>query len=384
MKLKKTSIRIAVIALLLGLLFFSLKYFFFSPTPPEYLTAPVIRMDIEDVVLASGTIQPIQYVNVGAQVTGQLKTLAVKLGDHVKKGQLLAEIDPVIAQNDLRKAQSTLAQVQAQTQLAKASLTLHEATLARQQTMFSHDATSRADLEHAQAQVARTLAELAIQKALTQHASIGIEIAKANLGYTRITAPMDGEIISIVTQEGQTVVSSQAAPVILVMANLDTMTVKAQISEADVIRAKPGLPVHFTTLGASGRRFSSTLRVVEPMPEYRADNTSAIAVYYNGLFDVPNPKRLLRSSMTAQVSIVLKQVKQVLAIPITALGKKNAEDAYEVHVLDQHHQPHLRLIKTGLSDHIHIEVLDGLQEGEKIVVGDSSQLDTTTSISVMF
>ncbi|MCC7006679.1 MAG: biotin/lipoyl-binding protein [Ottowia sp.] len=111
MKLKKTSIRIAVIALLLGLLFFSLKYFFFSPTPPEYLTAPVIRMDIEDVVLASGTIQPIQYVNVGAQVTGQLKTLAVKLGDHVKKGQLLAEIDPVIAQNDLRKAQSTLAQV---------------------------------------------------------------------------------------------------------------------------------------------------------------------------------------------------------------------------------------------------------------------------------
>ena len=325
MHFSKKTIYITAITLSLLLLFFAvIKPIFFSKKPPEYLTAEVTKMDIEDVVLANGFVIPIKYVEVGAQVTGQLKSLKVKLGDRVKKNQLLAEIDPTIPQNELRKSEAALKQSQAQKQIAEAQLRQNEAALERQKIMVLGDASSQAELENAQTQADRTRAEIMVQEEHIKLAMIAIETAKANLGYTRISAPIDGEIISIVTKEGQTVVSAQSAPIILVIADLDTMTVKAQISEADVLRIKPGLAAHFKILGAEERRFSSVLRVIEPMPEYKANSNTATAVYYNGLFDVPNPERVLKASMTAQVSIVIAAAKQTLAIPVTALGLKKA------------------------------------------------------------
>lgn len=385
MHFSKKTIYITAITLSLLLLFFAvIKPIFFFKKPPEYLTAAVTKMDIEDVVLASGTIMPIKYVKVGAQVTGQLKSLKVKLGERVKKGQLLAEIDPAIPQNELHKSEASLKQAQANKKIAEASLKQHEAALARQKIMLLSDASSQAEFENAQAQVDRTRAEIMAQEALIKVAMIGIETAKTNLGYTRISAPIDGEIMTIVTEEGQTVVSAQSAPVILVMANLDTMLVKAQISEADVLRVKPGLAVYFTTLGAEGKRFSSLLRVIEPTPEYKADNSAATAVYYNGLFDIPNPERVLKTAMTAQVSIVIAAAQQTLAIPVTALGLKKAKDEYEVEVLSKENIVQRRLIKTGISNHIHIQVLSGLSMGEKVIIGDTSKIDNTMPTSIVF
>ncbi|GGP18356.1 macrolide transporter subunit MacA [Silvimonas iriomotensis] len=386
MKLSRKTTRIIVIGLVVLVALFALSRVLFKPPKPQFLTTPVSRMDLEDSVLASGTIKPIKQVSVGAQVNGQLKSLKVVLGERVSKGQLLAEIDPVLQENDLRKAEAGLNNVVAQKASKQALLKQYELALQRQQTMIANDASARADLESAQAQVDSTKADLAALDAQIKQSGVDVDTAKANLGYTRITAPMDGEIISIVTQEGQTVVSAQSAPTILIMANLDTMTIKSQISEADVVRVKPGQPVYFTILGAQDKKFESKLRAIEPAPESissestttTTSTSSSSAVYYNGLFDVPNPGHVLKTNMTAQVSIVQGEVKHALAIPVTALGKKAPDGSSEVRVLGKNGLPETRHVKTGLNNNVNVEVLSGLAEGEKVIVGDTTTLKTAS------
>jgi RND family efflux transporter, MFP subunit len=373
----KKTIAVIIILLVAALLALGARHFFFAEAPPSYLTVPVVRADIEEAVLATGALEPIKQVNVGAQVNGQLKSLKVQLGDRVKKGDLLAEIDPVLQENDLRNAEASLENIKAQKKARDAQLKQYELAYKRQQDMIEHEASSIADLEAAEAQLHTTRAELEAINAQIKQATVQVDTARANLGYTRIMAPMDGEVIAIVTQEGQTVVSAQTAPTILILADLDTMTVKAQISEADVIRIKPGLPVYFTVLGNPDERHYSTLRAVEPAPDTIATATtssssasSTTAVYYNGLFDVENPDNILRTSMTAQVSIVLGRAEHALTIPLTALGKKTP-DGYEVQVLING-TPESRRIRTGLSDSVHMEVTDGLAEGDEVIIGEGS------------
>ena len=188
---------------------------------------------------------------------------------------------------------------------------------------------------------------------------------------------MDGVVIAIVTEEGQTVVSSQSAPTILKLADLDTMTVKAEISEADVIRVQPGQATRFTILGDPDTEYQGVMRAIEPAPESESSDdsstsssTTSSAIYYNGLFDVPNPGHKLRVSMTAQVTIVLGESKQALAIPLGVLGKRLAGNRYEVEVL-VNGQPETRAITTGRKDSVNIEMLEGLSVGDRLVIGDS-------------
>ena len=348
------------------------------PTPVEFMTVPVSRQDIRETVLATGTLEGLKQVNVGAQVSGQLQQLKVKLGDSVTKGQLLAVIDPVIPQNDLRDAEAALDNVMAQKQAKQALLKQYSLELRRQQAMRSQDATAQADLEQAEAALMQTQAELRSLDAQIRQAHIKVDTAKANLGYTQISAPMDGVVIAIVTEEGQTVVSSQSAPTILKLADLDTMTVKAEISEADVIRVQPGQATRFTILGDPDTEYQGVMRAIEPAPESESSEESSTtsssstssAIYYNGLFDVPNPGHKLRVSMTAQVTIVLGESKQALAIPLSVLGKRLASHRYEVQVL-VNGRPEARTITTGRKDSVNIEVLEGLNEGDRLVIGDS-------------
>ena len=141
-------------------------------------------------------------------------------------------------------------------------------------------------------------------------------------------APIDGDVVSINTLEGQTVVASFQVPTLMKLADLSTMTVKAQVSEADVVRVKAGLPVYFTILGDPDTRYHGTLRAVQPSPE-KINN----AVFFNALFDVPNPERTLRVDMTAQVAIMLGEAKQALTVPLTALGARDKDGRHEVRVL---------------------------------------------------
>jgi len=380
---KKKSVIISIIIILIISAGAAAARKFFAPQKPTYITAPATRLDLEESVLATGILKAYKTVAVGAQVNGQLRTLHVALGDKVKKGQLLAEIDPVLPQNTLKDAEAQVDNLQAQKRSKQAVLKQYELAYQRQSQMNAKDAGSRADLESAQAQLESTRHDIVALEAQIRKSIIAVDTARANLGYTRIHAPIDGAVISIDTEEGQTVVSNQAATTILTLATLNTMTVKAKISEADVTRVKPGLPTYFTLLGDSETRYYGKLRAIEPGPVNGTTTTgtgstssSSSAIYYYGLFEVPNPDNKLKVSMTAQVVVVLNQTKQALCIPVSALGEKQKDGKATVRVLAGEHAE-TRTIRTGISNNVQIQVLDGLREGEKVIIGDSSTLPKT-------
>jgi macrolide-specific efflux system membrane fusion protein len=381
-----------ILLLVLGLVGWGIKVKWFSKAvAPQVITADAELADMEDTVLASGTIVPVKQVSVGAQVSGQVKHLYVALGDKVKQGQLVAEIDATPQTNAMHNAESALLSIQAQRAAKAASLVQADLVLKRQQQLIKQDATSREDFEAAQAALNTLKAEIAAQDAQIQQARITVDTQRLNLGYTRILAPMDGVVVAVVTEEGRTVNANQSAPTIVKVAKLDTVTIKAQISEADVVRVKPGLPVYFTILGEPRKRYEAKLRAVEPSPESAQtesttsttnSSSSTAAIYYNGLFDVPNPDGKLRVSMTAQVSVVLAQAKGALVIPASALGKRGKGGQYEVKVqegLGEDAKVVTRKVRIGLNNRVQAQVLDGLKVGDKVVVGEAAAGDSGSS-----
>ncbi len=345
---------------------------------PQYLTAPVERGDIENAVLATGLLEGVKQVDVGAQVSGQLKSLKVKVGDKVKKGQWLAEIDPLILQNTLRKAQVDEENLQAQRRATAAQLKQAKAVYQRYKHLQDDASVSRQDFEEAESTFQVQQANLLSLDAQIKSAHIQIDTAKVNLAYTRIIAPIDGDVVGIVTQEGQTVIANQLAPVLLKLADLDTMTVKAQVSEADVIHISPGQQVYFTILGEPEKRYYAQLRGTEPAPQNFLESQTAgtpkqnTAVFYNALFDVPNPDHRLRIAMTAQVRVVLDTAKATLMVPVAALGARNADGSYSLRVLDAKGAAVSREVKTGINNNVKVQILEGLVEGDKVVIGDAT------------
>jgi macrolide-specific efflux system membrane fusion protein len=362
---------------------------FLVPAAPQYLTAKAARTTLQSTVLATGTLQAIRQVDVGTRVTGQLKSLKVKLGDRVHAGDLLAEIDPVLSENDLRAAQANHANLDAQRRAAGARLRKSRLEQERQKGMIGGAATSRRDLESAEAQLQADEASIASIEAQTAQARAQIEIAATNLSYTRITAPIDGEVVAVLTQEGQTVVAAQIVPVILKLANLDAMTVKTQVSEADVIKVHVGLRVSFTILGDQEKRYAGKLRAVEPAPDSYSNpataagaggsgqststSNTAVAVFYNALFDVPNPEHFLRIGMTAQVSIELGDAHNTLAIPSSALRNKDADGRYAIRVLKPGGVVETKKVRGGLDNFVQAEILEGLSEGDVVIAGEPEQ-----------
>ncbi len=354
--------------------------------PPQLMSEPVAYGNVEKTVLASGTLEPFRQVSVGAQVSGQVVTLAVELGDQVKQGDLIAEIDSASQKNNLLTAQANLNNVTAQQASAEAALIQKEAAYERQKTLYAADAGSKADYDQAVADYRSAQSSLNAIKAQVASAEVSVNTANVNLGYTRITAPMDGTVISIVTKQGQTVNANQSAPTIVVLGALDKMTVKAEISEADVIKVKSGMKVYFTTLGDTTRKYYATLRTIEPAntafePDTSTTTTStSSAIYYYGLFDVDNSDGTLRTSMTAQVYVILDSATHVLTIPATALGPKNKDGSYMVMVLtDKSDRPEPRQITVGVSDGAKVQVLSGLKAGEKVVTGQGGTASTSAT-----
>ena len=213
-----------------------------------------------------------------------------------------------------------------------------------------------------------------------------VDTAKVNMGYTRITAPIDGQVVAIVTQQGQTVNANQSTPTIIKLAQTETMTVKTQISEADVTRVTMGQKVYFTILGEPNKRYTATLRSIEPAPDSILTETTSststtaasTAIYYNGLFDAPNEDGKLRISMTAQVQIVRADAPGALTIPATALGPRGKDGSYTVRVVGADGQAQPRSIKVGLNTNVSVQVLEGLVEGDKVVIGDAATAPSKT------
>ncbi|MDM1343662.1 MacA family efflux pump subunit [Acinetobacter pseudolwoffii] len=327
-KIKPTKL---IMAAVIAIVLIVAGWYFLKPKeqPPQYITAEVTQGDIESSVLATGILEATKMVSVGAQVSGQVRQMYVELGDQVKQGQLIARIDSVRQENDLKTAEASIKNQMAQLAVRQANLAKVEAEYNRQKAMYAQDATSRSELESAFASYKTAQADITAINAQIEQSRLTLATAKEDLGYTQIVAPMDGTIVAIVTEEGQTVNANQSAPTIVKLAKLDTMTIKAEISEADVMKVEEGQTVYFTTLGNNEKKIYAKLRQVEPAPNSintdsnTSGSSSSSAVYYNALFDVPNEDGKLRIDMTAQVYIVLDEAKNVLTIPAAAIQSSN-------------------------------------------------------------
>ncbi len=353
----------------------------------RFLTDTVERGSIEETVSAIGNLQPLAYVDVGTQVTGQLKILHVAIGDTVQEGQLVAEIDPVLLQAKVDESRAQMLSLQAQLAERQAQHKLAAQQHARNKKLFAADAVSEEQLQQSAAAEEESAAQVSALRAQIQQTASQLKGNEANLRYTKIYAPMSGTVVSINARQGQTLVSSQQAPVILRIADLNTMTVWAQVSEADVPKIRVGMPVYFNTLGQTERRWTGKVRQILPTPE-----TVNNVVLYNTLFDVANPDQVLKPQMSAQVYFVLAKADDALLVPSAALQplrnpkadaaaekpKKAEEKAgaergrkaktYLVRVVKDG-QVEEREVYVGVMTRLQAQVLSGLTEGETVVVG---------------
>ncbi|MDI9224020.1 efflux RND transporter periplasmic adaptor subunit [Pantoea sp. EA-12] len=374
----KKRLLVAIVLLLVIILVWA--YSSSRPKSNALVTATVRQGNIENVIAATGKMDAIERVNVGAQVSGQVKKLYIKAGDAVSKGELIAEIDDQPQRSDLQNAEAALSVAQADLETREATLVRQDAQFKRLQQMLKTNAVSRQDYDEAAEAWSTAHAELTAQKARVIQAQIEVDKKQLDLSYTRIMAPMDGTVIAIVTKQGQTVNAAQSAPTIAKLAQLDTMTIKVQISEADINNVKPGQQAWFTTFANPDKRYNATLRSIELAPESvmkddalmgnsesTPTSSTNAAIYYNALLDVPNPDNALRISMTAQVNLLRDAAKEALLIPVQAT-KKDADGKTFVEVADKQGLPEKRIITTGISDSVDIQVLSGLQAGEKVIL----------------
>ncbi|MBP2834612.1 efflux RND transporter periplasmic adaptor subunit [Dickeya parazeae] len=367
------------------------------PAPTRnYITAAVDIRDLQQTVLADGTVNARKLVSVGAQVSGQIKALHVALGDKVKQGQLLAEIDDLTQQNTLQDSKAALDNIQAQLASKLATLRNNQRNWQRQQRLMQTGVGVQADYDSAQTTLEATLADIHALEAQIVRANIAVNTAQVNLAYTKIVSPIAGTVVALPVEQGQTVNAVQSAPTIAKIASLDTMTIEAKISEADVINVKTGMPVWFTILGNPHQRYQAVLRAIEPAPESissdssstssnrtssssTSSSSSSSAIYYNGLFDVTNPDETLRISMTAQVYILLSEAKHATVVPISAL--QNRQGKWFVQVVRPQSPPQLREVTPGISDNAYIQLLSGVQPGEEVVISQQITSDSNRSSS---
>jgi membrane fusion protein, macrolide-specific efflux system len=350
-------------------------------------TVPVIRADIESSVTALGTLQPRRYVDVGAQASGQIRKLHVEAGDEVRQGQLLVEIDPSTQQAKLDAGRFSIENLKAQLAEQRAQYQLALQQHRRQRDLATAGATRQEDLQAAEAQLKVTQARIDMYQAQIRQAQASLRSDEAELGYTRIYAPMSGTVVAVDAREGQTLNAQQQTPLILRIAKLSPMTVWAQVSEADIGKVKPGMNAYFTTLAGGKRRWTSTVRQILPIPPKPLDQTSqgsgsptsastgtsgSKVVQYTVLLDVDNPDGALMAEMTSQVFFVAGQASQVLSAPLAALEDGPGDGLRLAQVLNSQGKVEARQVRTGLADRLRVQILDGLNEGERLVIGGPS------------
>ncbi|HEX2529516.1 MAG TPA: efflux RND transporter periplasmic adaptor subunit [Geminicoccus sp.] len=326
-------------------------------------TVEVVRGDVADVVSALGTLQPASYVDVGAQVSGQLTRLNAAIGDQVTQGQLLAELDARVLQSRLSTDTAELARLNGVLAQQVAQRELAEAQANRQRAMFRGNATSRDQLDIAEAQLRVLDAQILQTEAEISGQEATIAADRANLSFTRIAAPMTGTVISVTAVQGQTLNANQSAPILLRIADLATMTVEVQVSEADQPKLRLGMPVRFNTLGRPDEPRNGTLRQIYPTPEVVNNVT-----LYTALFDVANADGELLPQMSVQAFFIRAEAKDVPMVPLAALSRDDGTAERTVQVLDAEGNVSSRQIRIGVSDRVHTEVVSGLEPGERVVL----------------
>lgn len=335
----------------------------------RYETASATRGDMVQHVTASGTLSAVVSVDVGSQVSGKISVLKADFNSPVKQGQLVAEIDPTIYSALLRQAEGDLAS-------AKADVTLKRQNLERKKILVPLKAAAQLDLDQATAELAEAEASVVIKQA-------ALESAQANLGYCKITAPVDGIVIARKVDLGQTVNAAMNTPVLFTVAqDITKMHISAAVSEADIGQVREGQPVDFTVDAFPDEVFHGQVTQVRKSP-----TTTQNVVTYETIITVDNPEQKLFPGMTADVSILVAEHKNALKIPNTALRFTPPDDAKYEQKTPAKLERNQRLVyspgtdparlkpvvlKTGITDGVDTEVLDGLTDGAPVVTSSAS------------
>lgn len=368
--------------ILLGLLIAAgAAYYFFSSNSKQettYLTESVTRGNVEKTVVASGSVESVNKVDVGAQASGKITKLYVKLGQEIKKGEMIADIDSTTQINTLNTKKAALVSYQAQLKAKKTAYDVALSSYNRLSKLYTQKATSLDSVNTAKSTLDNAKAEMEAIEANIKQAEIEVNTAETNVGYTKITAPMDGTVISVPVSEGQTVNANQTTPTIVTIADLSKMKIKPEISEGDITKVKAGQEVSFTILSDSQTVYHSVIDSVDPANTTTSDSsstssstsssssstTSAIYYYANVLID--NPDRTLRIGMTTENNIKIANAKDVLLVSNMAIQKRDGKSV--VNILNDKNQPEQREVETGVQNDFQTEIKSGLNEGEKVIV----------------
>ena len=392
--MKKTKILIILLILGVGGHFVYDKFFNVKEEEVEFITKKAKKGSFSKKVDATGEIFATELIDVGAQVSGQIKKLYVKLGDQVKKGDMIASIDSSTQQNSIDNKEAQLAIYKAQLESAKVALNIAKTQFDRENALFSKNATSKQEFESAKNTFSSNSAKIKELEAQIKQTNIELSTAKINLGYTKITAPRDGTVVSVQVEEGQTVNANQTTPTIVNIADLSHVKMKMQIAEGDITKIKVGTPVEYSILSEPTKKFQTTVSSIDPglttlsdgsygsssssKSSYSSSSSSSSAVYYYAQSIVDNKDGILRIGMTTQNELLIANVEDAIIVP--SIGIKKDENGTFVYVLKDG-KPVKTAVKTGIKDNLDTQIISGINEGDEIIASQGSSSEIAKMIA---
>ena len=392
--MKKSKILIILLILGVGGYFVYDKFFNIKDEKVEFITKKAKKGSFSKKVDATGEIFATELIDVGAQVSGQIKKLYVKLGDQVKKGDMIASIDSSTQQNSIDNKEAQLAIYKAQLESAKVALNIAKTQFDRENALFAKNATSKQEFESAKNTFSANSAKIKELEAQIKQTNIELSTAKINLGYTKITAPRDGTVVSVQVEEGQTVNANQTTPTIVNIADLSHVKMKMQIAEGDITKIKVGTPVEYSILSEPTKKFQTTVSSIDPglttlsdgsygsssssKSSYSSSSSSSSAVYYYAQSIVDNKDGILRIGMTTQNELLIANVKDAIIVP--SIGIKKDENGTFVYVLKDG-KPVKTAVKTGIKDNLDTQIISGINEGDEIITSQGSSSEIAKMIA---
>ena len=392
--MKKTKILIILLILGVGGYFVYDKFFKVKEEEVEFITKKAKKGSFSKKVDATGEIFATELIDVGAQVSGQIKKLYVKLGDQVKKGDMIASIDSSTQQNSIDNKEAQLAIYKAQLESAKVALNIAKTQFDRENALFAKNATSKQEFESAKNTYSANSAKIKELEAQIKQTNIELSTAKINLGYTKITAPRDGTVVSVQVEEGQTVNANQTTPTIVNIADLSRVKMKMQIAEGDITKIKVGTPVEYSILSEPTKKFKTTVSSIDPglttlsdgsygsssssKSSYSSSSSSSSAVYYYAQSIVDNKDGILRIGMTTQNELLIANVEDAIIVP--SIGIKKDENGTFVYLLKDG-KPVKTAVKTGIKDNLDTQIISGINEGDEIITSQGSSSEIAKMIA---
>jgi len=364
-----------IIATAVVIIFLAAGAFFFlnhGDAGPKYRLDKVTKGDVRAIVTATGTVSAITTVLVGTQVSGTIKILYVDFNSPVKKGQILAQIDPSTFQAQVEQARANHLLAKANVEKSEAALVDSKRTMERNRVLFARNLIAKSDLDTSETNHQSAAAQLSASKAQVAQAQAALDFAEINLKYSRIVSPVDGTVISRNVDVGQTVAASFQTPTLFNIAqDLTKMQIDTSVDEADIGKIEVGQPVEFTVDAYPDMTFNGKVSEVRNAP-----TTVQNVVTYNVMVRVSNPDLKLKPGMTANVSIILADKKGIIRVPNAALRFSPGERGKETPVpkgpavwVLENKKPRRVPVAIGISDGNYTEILsDDLKEGAEMIV----------------